>query len=110
MSCVDTGPFNGGVYNDPTVINPTITNGTATNIELKSSTISGGVTVDKTSAGNILQALQEQDPVLVVNKPTASTGNELPTDIIGEDRSTLMGKPAGFIKFGSYMVPVYRAE
>lgn len=110
MSCVDTGPFNGGVYNDPTVINPSITNGTATNIELKSSSLTGGVTVDNTTATQLMQAIQEQNPVFLANNPKSSTGADLPTNIVGEDRSVVLGKPAGFVKFGAYMVPVYRAE
>lgn len=110
MSCVDTGPFNGGVYNDPTVINPDITNGTATNIELKSATLTGGVSVDNTTANQLMQAIQEQNPVFLANNPKSSTGTDLPTTVVGEDRSELLGKPAGFVKFGAYMVPVYRAE
>lgn len=110
MSCVDTGPFNGGVYNDPTILRPNITGGEANKLELTNTTINGSVTLDKTAATQIMQAIQEQDPVLVSNKPASSAGNELPTAIIGEDRSTLLGKPAGFIKVGAYMVPVYRAE
>lgn len=110
MSCVDTGPFVGGVYNDPTVINPSITNGTATNVELRSSSITGGVNVDSITANQLMQAIQEQTPAFVSNKPQASTGTDLPTEIVGEDRSQVLGKPAGFFKFGAYMVPVYRAE
>ncbi len=110
MSCVDTGPFNGGVYNDPTIINPSVTGGTASNVELKSATLTGGVSVDSTTAIQLLQAIQEQNPAFLSNKPQSSVGQDLPTTIVGEDRSELLGKPAGFVKFGAYMVPVYRAE
>jgi hypothetical protein len=110
MSCVDTGPFNGGVYNDSTIINPDITKGTATNIEIKSSSLTGGVSVDNITANQLMQAIQEQNPVFLADKPQSSTGTDLPTEIVGEDRSQVLGKPAGFIKLGSYMVPVYRAK
>lgn len=110
MSCVDTGPFNGGVYNDPTVISPAVTGGTATGMELKGATLTGGVSLDATSATQLLSALQEQTPVFVSNNPKSTSGTDLPTEVIGDDRSQLLGKPAGFIKLGAYMVPVYRAE
>ena len=103
MSCTDTGPFDGGTYNDPIVTNPEVTGGTFTN-----PSVSGTVTLTESAAQSLLAALQELDPVAVTDDPLSNSGEDLPTDIIGEDRSVLMGKPAAFIKLGSYVIPVYR--
>ena len=110
MSCTETGPFVGGVYSDASIINSTITGGEASSMKLTNTTLEGSVKVDSSVATQLMQAIQEQTPVMVTNKPASSTEDNLPTTIIGEDRSQLLGKPAGFIKIGAYMVPVYRAE
>lgn len=105
MSCSNTGPFDGGTYIGPHVTDPAVTGGEFTNPSVK-----GGVTLDKAAATAILNALQELDPTAVTDAPAASTGDDLPTRIIGEDRSALLGKPAGFIKLGSFMIPYFRAQ
>lgn len=105
MSCSNTGPFDGGTYNDPHVTNPTVTGGEFTNPSVK-----GGVTLDRAAATAILNALQELDPTAVTDEPVATTEESLPTRIIGEDRSALLGRPAGFIKLGSFMVPYFRPQ
>lgn len=40
-------------------------------------------------------------------QPAPADGS-LPTDIMGESREFLLGKPATYIKFGEYLVPAYR--
>lgn len=110
MSCTNSGPFDGGTYNQPTVVQPSITGGTATGTALVNPSITGGITVDATVANNLLQAIQEQTPVMVADRPESSTGTDLPTKVIGEDRSVVLGKPAGFMKIGAYLIPIYRAE
>lgn len=105
MSCTNTGPFDGGTYNNPYVTDPQVTGGSFQN-----ASVSGPVTLDSAAAASILSAVQELDPVLVTDDPKSSEGEALPETIIGEDRSALLGKPAGFIKLGGYMVPVYRAQ
>lgn len=99
MSCTNTGPFDGGTYNNPYVVDPQVTGGE----------FHGPVTLDNAAATSVLNALQELDPVMVSDDPKSSEGEALPEKIIGEDRSALMGRPAGFIKLGGYMIPVYRA-
>lgn len=105
MSCMNTGPFDGGTYNEPVVVNPQVTGG-----QFENATVNGPVTMDSAAADSVLKALQELDPVLVTDDPKSSDGQDLPEKIIGEDRSALLGCPAGFIKLGAYMIPVFRAQ
>ena len=105
MSCGNTGPFDGGTYNDPVVVNPEVTGGS-----FASPAVTGTVTLDAAAAASLLAALQELTPEAVTDQPTSSEGEELPTGIIGEDRSVLLGKPMQFIKIGSLMIPAYRAQ
>jgi len=105
MACNDSGPFEGGTYINPVINEPTVTGGTFKGISLTDS-----ITVDSQVASQLLQSIQEATPVMVTNDPKQTTGDDLPGAIVGEDRSVLLGKPAGFIKLGAYMIPVYRAE
>jgi len=99
MSCGDTGPFDGGVYNNPTVNDGTLNN----------SKLTGSVELDKNAATNILEALQEQSPQAVTDSPKSNTGEALPTIIVGEDRTVILGKPFKWIKCGDGMIPVFKA-
>lgn len=110
MSCTDSGPFDGGTYNQPIVNDPQVTGGTFTNPKVSGAELTGNVTLDAAAAKAIMEAVQEQDPVAVADEPAVSYGDDLPTDIIGEDRSVLLGKPAHFIKCGAFMIPVFRAQ
>ena len=46
MSCTNTGPFDGGTWNDSTFVNPTIMGGTAINTELSGANLTGSVQID----------------------------------------------------------------
>ena len=105
MSCTDVGPFDGGVYNVPTINSPQINGGTITNAVL-----SGGVSLSSTAAQSVLEALQEVSPTAVTNSPKQSEGTDVPTIIVGEDRTVILGKPFKWIKCGDGMIPVFRAE
>lgn len=105
MSCTDVGPFDGGIY-----VEPQIQQGTVISSTIENSTIQGTVTLDNTAATSILEALQEQSPTVITDAPRQNDGNELPTTIVGQDRTVVMGKPAAFMKFGNYMIPMYLAE
>lgn len=105
MSCTDAGPFVGGTYINPVINEPTVSGGSFKGIKLTDS-----VSLDANVASQLLQAIQEASPVMVTDDPKKSTGDDLPAAIVGEDRSVLLGKPAGFIKLGGYMIPVFRAK
>lgn len=50
-------------------------------------------------------------PVIVATTPTTTqvTGdNVLPTVIVGEERTQLLGKPTTYIKMGDYLIPAYK--
>lgn len=110
MSCTDSGPFDGGTYNDPVINNPVITGGESTGATLNNPSINGSVSLDTAAAQSILNAVQEVEPVQVVAHPAQTDAESLPTVMIGEDRSVVLGKPAGFLKLGSFIIPYYRPE
>ena len=105
MSCVDTGPFEGGVYNNPQINNPKVTDGTFTN-----ATLDGDVKLTSTSAKALLEGIQEVSPTAVTDNALDSDGTDLPTVIVGEDRTVVLGKPFKWIKCGDGMIPVFRKE
>ena len=88
MSCADIGPFEGGVYNDPKINNPDVDGGTLT-----SPTINGIVNLDTAAARSLLEATQEISPVAVTDNPKQSEATDVPTIIVGEDRTVILGKP-----------------
>ena len=105
MSCTDEGPFDGGVYNNPQINDPQVNGG-----RLYNPTLDGGVTLSTTAAQSILEALQEVPPSAVTNTPKQSEATDVPTIIVGEDRTVILGKPFKWIKCGDGMIPVFRAE
>lgn len=105
MSCTDVGPFDGGIYNDPQINDPQIIHGVAEGI-----TLEGNTQLDEMTASNILKQIQALNPETVTDDPRATDGTDLPTTIVGEDRSVVLGKPAGFFRLGGFMIPFYRAE
>ena len=105
MSCADIGPFEGGVYNDPKINNPDVDGGTLT-----SPTINGIVNLDTAAARSLLEAPQEISPVAVTDNPKQSEATDVPTIIVGEDRTVILGKPFKWIKCGDGMIPVFRKE
>lgn len=56
MSCMPTGPFDGGTWNDPTIINPVMINGKSTDLEVSGLRITNNVFIDDAAA----QALAAQ--------------------------------------------------
>lgn len=108
MSCSDRGPFDGGTYNNPTIIAPEVTGGTAVGTTLDAGSITGGVTLDERSAADIANVVFSAHKNVSSQVPYKSEGLDLPTSIIGEDRTQVLGKPAGYIELGDYLVPVYR--
>lgn len=103
MSCLETGPFDGGTYNDPTVNNPTVSGGTLAN-----PTLDGSVTMTESAASSVLSAMQEMSPAAVTDDPKQSSADDLPAIIVGEDRTVILGKPFKWIKCGDGMIPVFR--
>ena len=95
MSCADVGPFDGGVYNDPKINNPTV---------------DGVVNLDTAAARSLLEAAQEVSPIAVTDSPKQSEATDVPTIIVGEDRTVILGKPFKWIKCGDGMIPVFRKE
>lgn len=57
MSCMPTGPFDGGTWNDPTIINPVIINGKSTDLEVSGLRITNNVFIDDASAQALAKAL-----------------------------------------------------
>jgi hypothetical protein len=108
MTCSDRGPFDGGTYNNPTIVAPEITNGTAVGMTLDAGTITGGVTLDERTAADIANAVFSSHKTVSSSVPYKSEGLDVPTSIIGEDRTQVLGKPAGYIEVGDYLIPVYR--
>lgn len=105
MSCTDEGPFDGGVYNNPQINDPEINGGKATNL-----TLDGSVNATDTAATSLVRLIQEVSPAAVTNSPKQSEGTDVPTIIVGEDRTVILGKPFKWIKCGDGMIPVFRAE
>lgn len=105
MSCTDQGPFEGGTYTEPTILNPKVNGG-----EFNQPSVTGEVKVDNTAAYTLLAALQEVEAAAVTNEPKKSEGTDVPTIIVGEDRTVILGKPFKWIKLGSVMIPAFRAE
>lgn len=105
MSCTDVGPFDGGVYNNPQINDPKVNDGTFTNPSLD-----GAVKMTESAATSVLTALQELNPAAVTNSPKKSENTDVPTIIVGEDRTVILGKPFKWIKCGDGMIPVFRAE
>lgn len=56
MTCMPTGPFDGGTWNDPTIINPVLINGKSTDLEASGLRITNNVVIDDAAA----QALAKQ--------------------------------------------------
>lgn len=105
MSCADTGPFDGGTYNSPTINEATIKDST-----LSGASLTGSVALDSNAAKNVLETLQELSPTALTDNPKQSTDTDVPTIIVGEDRTVILGKPFKWIKCGDGMIPVFRAE
>lgn len=101
--CTDTGPWDGGTWNNLHLKTPEITEGTLSNTELKTS-----VTMDEAVAKDIYDAIHEVEPTPLAEQPGTNTGTDLPTEIVGDARTQVLGKPAAWLKFGSYMVPAYK--
>lgn len=57
MSCTNTGPFDGGTWNNAVIVNPEITGGTIANSTLTNISITGAVNLDDTAAVSILDAI-----------------------------------------------------
>lgn len=57
MSCTNIGPFEGGLFKDPTLVNPEVSNGQATGMSLKSATLTESITIDAAVARQLAQAL-----------------------------------------------------
>lgn len=104
MSCNDDSFREGGTYKDPYIIG-----GKATETELNNCSLTGGVTIDQECAEDIAAAIQTVDLPAVADTPASTLADNLPLTVIGE-RVALLGKPAAFIKCGSFMIPVYKAE
>lgn len=51
-------------------------------------------------------------PNMAVQNPTVTEAPEngilLPTTMVGEDRTQILGRPAGYIEAGDWLIPVYR--
>ena len=105
MSCTDVGPFDGGVYNEPQINNPQVNGGTITN-----GTLDGTVSLTASAAQSVLESLQEVAPAAVTDSPKQSEATDVPTIIVGEDRTVILGKPFKWIKCGDGMIPVFRKE
>ena len=103
MSCADSGPFDGGTYNNPVIVEPTVTGGEFTN-----PTLDGAVHMTPAAAQTMLADLQEVSPIPESGKPQELLGEELPTMIVGEDRTVILGKPFKWIKCGDGCIPVFR--
>ena len=105
MSCTDVGPFDGVVYNEPQINNPQVNGGTITN-----GTLDGTVSLTASAAQSVLESLQEVSPTAVTDSPKQSEATDVPTIIVGEDRTVILGKPFKWIKCGDGMIPVFRKE
>lgn len=103
MSCTDVGPFDGGVYNNPQINEPEINGGKITN-----TTLDGSVNMTASAAKAVAEILQEVSPAAVTDAPKQSEGTDVPTIIVGEDRTVILGKPFKWIKCGDGMIPVFR--
>lgn len=118
MSCTNTGPFDGGTWNNAVIVNPEITGGTIANSTLTNVSLTGVITMDDAAVSSILGAICDDVSECVVNVSSdvpassvaAAGDNVLPTTIVGTDRSQLLGKPTTYLKLGNYLVPAYTAE
>lgn len=116
MACTNTGPFDGGTYNNPVIVNPEVTGGEIANSELTNVSISGAITLDDAATQSIQDALCETiaDCVGSVSGDTPASSvaeegaNVLPTTIVGEDRSQLLGKPVVYLEVAGYLIPAYK--
>ena len=113
MGCPNTGPFEGGVWIDPTIVD-----GKATGITLDSAKFTQSVLFDESAAAaiyatirdKVLADIAEQMANSVLSDTTAivneTTGTEIPDIIIGS-REQLLGKPVKYFRRGNYLIPAY---
>lgn len=121
-ACGETKYAEDGVINRTTLTNSQITNSDIQNSMLSASSIQGLTSIDAASAEKIADAvagldsrqllslasaIQEAFAPVEDDEPPATTSPELPTTIIGL-RDVLLGRPSGWAKFGTYVIPLYK--
>lgn len=121
-ACGETKYAEDGVINRTTLTNSQVTNSDIQNSTLTASAIKDLTAIDDASAEKVADAIAGlstkqllslasaiQDAFAPVegDEPDSITGPEVPTTIIGL-RDALLGRPAGWARFGSYVVPIYK--
>lgn len=118
MSCNNIGPFEGGTWNNPTIVDPAITGGEIANSVLTNVSITGALKLDEDAAASIQKAICDTiiDCVGTVSTDTPAVtvaeegANVLPTTIVGVDRTQLLGKPVTYLEVAGYLIPAYKAQ
>ena len=124
-TCGSVDFLSGGTIHNSNIYDSRISGSTFENGVIKSSSIESLTAIDQASAVSIANALTSLsasqlkdlaealfaalgDKVSITEGPALSTAAPIPTEIAG-NRSSLLGAPDGYAKFGAdYVVPVYR--
>ena len=115
-ACGETKYAEDGVINRTTLTNSQVTNSDIQNSTLTACTIKELTAIDDASAEKIADAISGLDSKQLLSLATAIqdafapdsiSGPEVPTTIIGL-RDALLGRPSGWGRFGSYVVPLYK--
>lgn len=121
-ACGETKYAEDGVINRTTLTNSQVTNSDIQNSTLTASAIKDLTAIDDASAEKVADAIAGlsteqllslasaiQDAFAPVegDEPDSITSPEVPTTIIGL-RDALLGRPSGWARFGSYVVPIYK--
>lgn len=126
MGCGDISFLDGGTLTNSTVVSPQIANGTIQSSTFDNGTITALSSIDDSSLEKLvdgmaklpanklaplLEALLKAVQSVPGSAPTSSEESSLPTTIVG-DRTSLMGAPASWQKFGetTFVFPLYKVS
>lgn len=109
--------MDGGTLTNVHIFNSEFVNGYITNSILSNVKLTDNITIDDAAA----QALVSQicglikecvaplvEVITTTGAPKDTISGELPTTVIGDDRTKLLGAPIIWIEMGGYIVPAYK--